>query len=219
MTRIKTGLCVSFALVFTLVAAGCNRMEAERESATPPATPAGMLGGEELVSALRGGGFVMYMRHAATDPQPDDDDPVDFSDCGTQRNLSNAGRRDARAIGRAVDALEIPIGTVLASPFCRTLDTARLAFGKATRTPALEYLETARTDAEVAARTRSLRRLLSDPPRRRTNTVLVAHVVNLTEAAKVNLSEGETGVFLPNAGGFALVARVTPQEWEDLAEQ
>ena len=54
-----------------------------------------------------------------------------YEDCASQRNLTDKGRGEARAIGEHVKRLGIPIGTVLASPFCRTMETARLAFGKA----------------------------------------------------------------------------------------
>ena len=57
-----------------------------------------------------------------------------FEDCATQRNLTDKGRAEARALGEHVKRLKIPIGEVLASPFCRTMETARLAFGKARAT-------------------------------------------------------------------------------------
>jgi phosphohistidine phosphatase SixA len=55
-----------------------------------------------------------------------------YEDGARQRNLTDAGRADARAIGAAIRALGIPIGRVLASPFCRTRETAELIFGRAT---------------------------------------------------------------------------------------
>jgi phosphohistidine phosphatase SixA len=189
------------------------------EATTSPATAADPLGGERLVSALRGGGFVIYFRHAATDPVPDDADPVVLSDCRTQRNLSGAGRRQARAIGRAIDELDIPTGRVLSSPFCRAFDTARLAFGTARRELVLENLETARTEDESEARTRGLGRLLSTRPDDATNSVLVAHGFNITAAADITIEEGEAAVFRPKGeAGFALVATVTPREWAALTE-
>jgi hypothetical protein len=56
----------------------------EPEPATEPS-------GSRLVETLRSGGHVIYIRHAATDSVPDDADTVDFSDCDTQRNLSDQG--------------------------------------------------------------------------------------------------------------------------------
>ncbi|RPJ40475.1 MAG: hypothetical protein EHM21_14605, partial [Chloroflexi bacterium] len=45
-------------------------------TATAPTPPPGPLNGTALVEALRGGGYVIYFRHAATDPTPDDASPV-----------------------------------------------------------------------------------------------------------------------------------------------
>ena len=91
----------------------------------------------DLVRMLRAGGVVLVFRHAATDFSKPDQDPVVVSDCSTQRNLSAEGRADARAIGRGVRRLGLPVGKVYSSAYCRTLETARLAFGRATVHPAL----------------------------------------------------------------------------------
>jgi virginiamycin B lyase len=174
--------------------------------------------GSRLIESLRSGGHVIYFRHAATDPVPDDADPVDFSDCGTQRNLSVEGRRQSTIIGRAIGRLDIPIGGVLASPFCRTRETARLAFGRATVAQGLENLETAEDDAERRQRIDALRRLLSASPDEGVNTVLVAHGFNITGAADISLAEGEAAVFEPRGEeGFRLVARLTPDRWMGIA--
>jgi virginiamycin B lyase len=170
-----------------------------------------------LAAALREGGYVIYFRHAATDPVPDDADPVVLSDCDTQRNLSATGRRESERIGRAIAAGGIPIGRVLTSPFCRALDTARLAFGRARIAQVLENLETAPDEGERARRVAGLRRLLSAEPQPGTNTVLVAHGFNISAAADVTLSEGEAAVFEPRGEQrFRLVARVEPNEWRDV---
>jgi hypothetical protein len=92
---------LALLLVLAAVAAGCRggggQGEAtaapEREAATAPTAS---LDGERLVSALRGGGYVIYLRHAATEAAPDED-PVVLSDCDTQRNLSAEGRTSLRA--------------------------------------------------------------------------------------------------------------------------
>ena len=90
-----------------------------------------------LLSALRAGGYVLYFRHTATDFGQNDEKMTGFEDCANQRNLTDGGRADARAIGAAIRSLGIPIGDVLASPFCRTRETAELIFGRATVAPAV----------------------------------------------------------------------------------
>ena len=78
-----------------------------------------------LTRALQAGGLVLVLRHAATDFSKPDEDPVDLTDCATQRNLSRQGRADARAIGRGVRRLDLRVSAVLTG---RTRETARLAF-------------------------------------------------------------------------------------------
>ena len=80
----------------------------------------------EAWSALRRGGFVALMRHADAPGGAGDPPGFKLEDCATQRNLSDKGRADARAMGARLKAEGIVIGRLLSSPWCRCLDTARL---------------------------------------------------------------------------------------------
>jgi hypothetical protein len=85
-----------------------------------------------LWAALRDGGHVALIRHALA---PGTGDPPEFrvEDCRTQRNLSPAGRAQARAIGERFRANGIGTAAVFSSQWCRCLDTARaLALGEVT---------------------------------------------------------------------------------------
>src|SRR5687768_993112 len=84
-----------------------------------------------LLEKLRAGGYVLYLRHTSTDFGQNDSRMKGYEDCENQRNLTDNGRDEARAIASHMKRLKIPVGAVLASPFCRTMETARLAFGKA----------------------------------------------------------------------------------------
>jgi hypothetical protein len=117
---------VALLLIVGLAACGGGRSEPSREAAEIPAAQTA----RTFVAELRRGGYVIAFRHAATDFSMSDT-AREYADCAHQRNLSAAGRRQARAIGGAFRALGIPLGAVIASPYCRTLDTARLAFGHA----------------------------------------------------------------------------------------
>lgn len=186
----------------------------ESTGAVPAGPPAVRLSGAALVSALRDGGYVIYFRHARTNAVPDDQFPVNFQDCTTQRNLSEQGRAQAQAIGRAMRDLKIPIGRLLTSPFCRALETARLAFGEPAIESSLENLETTSNDSERIA---GVRRLLSTPPATGSNTVLVSHGINLSSTADVVIPEGGSAIFAPRgSAGFSLVATLDAQEWQKL---
>lgn len=167
-----------------------------------------------LVGRLRRGGYVLYIRHTATEATQDDPNP-DLSDPSTQRNLSAEGRAQAREIGQAVRRLRIPIGEVLASPYRRTRETAELAFGKARDSRDLinEIYPGTDDDALAAA----LRRLLSGRPAQGVNTVLVSHGFNLSHATGLSSAEGETFVFAPG-GGTEPVARIGVDDWRSLKE-
>jgi phosphohistidine phosphatase SixA len=167
------------------------------------------LTGQALIDALRQGGYVLYFRHAATDQSQADTDTGNFENCAAQRNLTEQGRADARAISEAFKALHLPVGTVLSSQYCRTRETAQLAFGHLETTEELTGFPSNLSQERIAA----LRRLLSSPPLAGTNTVLVAHGFNIQNTAQLLLQEGEAAIFAPSGSDFTLIARVKPNEW------
>ncbi len=77
---------------------------------------------------LRQGGVVAVFRHALA---PGTFDPTGFrlGDCGTQRNLNDEGRAQARRIGEWFNERQLQPHRVLSSPWCRCIDSATLAFG------------------------------------------------------------------------------------------
>jgi broad specificity phosphatase PhoE len=154
---------------------------------------------------------VVVFRHAATDTGMDTTD--DLSDCSRQRNLNAEGRQQSREIGAAFEQLDIPVGRVLASPFCRTRDTARIAFGRMQPSRALLSVEFFASRRE--GRRKGLRRLLKAEPPDGTNTVLVSHGSAIFEATGRDPEEGEAVIVEPGSGrrGFAVVAAVTAGEW------
>lgn len=189
----------------------------------PPLAARGTLEGETLVAALRAGGYNLYFRHAATDWGQRDhlEHAGDWTSCdpGRMRQLSAAGRRTAQRIGEAMRALAVPVGEVLASPYCRTMQTAKaLSLGPVTVSTEIMNLRAAaffggREAIAARARTR-----LAQPTPAHANTVLVAHGNVLEAAVDLYLGEAEAAVFAPGADGTpALVARIPPDEWTRLA--
>lgn len=175
------------------------------------------LRGAELLTALRGGGFIIYVRHADTDHQQKDVRPLNLADCTQQRNLTDRGREHARAIGAAIRALAIPVGPILASPYCRTIETAELAFGAAERADALR--DPGRAPAGSPARFPALRARLSAAPPAGTNAVLVGHAYPFYSLVGGQfLDEGQAAVVRPRGAGFEVVARVGLEEWRELEQ-
>lgn len=171
-----------------------------------------------LVSALRQGGLVIYFRHADTGPAYQEQG-VDLKRCDTQRNLNDKGRDEAKQIGAQFKRLGIPVGDVLSSEFCRCRETAELAFGHYQ----VDSLLTGVSRSPEAAPKREraiagLKKMLATLPPAAANTVLISHGYNLWDTEGFHLgTQGEAAIYKPDGkGGYALVARLTPDEWDSL---
>jgi hypothetical protein len=175
----------------------------------------------DLVARLRQGGFNLYFRHSLTKRanQPDDD----LTSCAEQRNLTEDGVALAREIGQHIRALRLPIGEVLASPYCRCVDTARWAFD---RVAVADWLES-NGDPRSASEQQRLQRLktaLTSRPPAGLNAVFVAHGFNLIGLSRLHdwpslpIAEGEAAIFEPTGVAIPpVLARVKGTEWRNFA--
>ena len=213
MCFLKKYRYLSFGLLFALLTCGHAHRAAIADQATTSDADS-----QSLIQALQSGGYLVYLRHAATDRSQSDLHPHRLNDCSTQRNLSEAGRAQAAAIGEAIRALNIPIGKVITSPFCRCKDTAQLAFGKSQVSADLSYGLGA--DATRTAHlSQALETMLSTPPLNGTNTVLVSHTANLKEATGLwPKPEGAAYIFRPIDGeSYEYIGRLSPDAWPRLS--
>ncbi len=182
------------------------------------------LSGRALIDALREGGFNIYFRHAPTSWSQSDnvEEPADWKSCdpARMRQLSDAGRETARALGESLRALDIPVGRVLASPYCRTVETARLLdLGPVETSLDILNMRAAHFVGGPSKAAERARRRLGTPPAPGTNTVLVAHGNVLRAAAQVYTGEAGAVVFEPRGeGAFSVVGRVTPEQWRALGD-
>ena len=161
---------------------------------------------EALWQRLRAGGAIVLVRHAATTPGIGDPPGFELGKCATQRNLSDAGRRDARAIGAAFRSHGIVPGAVWSSRWCRCLDTARLAFGQVQPEPTLDSLFND-DDTASRAKLRELRTKLAE--RRETSLlVLVTHDVNIRALTGQSLAPGEMAVSMSRDGRLDVLGRL-----------
>ena len=170
--------------------------------------------GADLVRKLREGGYILYLRHAATDFSQNDRAMTSYEDCATQRNLTDRGREEARRIGEHVKRLAIPIGKVLASPFCRTVETARIAFGRAEKMQQVRGGPAAPAGSDRYA---PLRKIMITPVEKGANLAVVSHGNPFhSVAGPPYLAEGEAAVIRPLGSGFEVFARIRVEEWESL---
>ena len=194
---------VLLATAASLLGAGCG--DDDGEPSAPAVKP--------IVRTLQTGGHRLLMRHALTDTAINQQELL--RSCATQRNLTVAGREQARSIGRAIRALQIPIGEVRASPLCRTRDTAKLAFGRATLDRMLVSPGVIGSMAGDERRARALRALVRRTPPTGVNTVFVTHSPNIRAASgEETVDEGE--ILVLGRGG-RIVGRVAAGEWAALA--
>ncbi len=170
-----------FLLGLTLAGAGCTPLAPEHSAG---------------VRALRGGGCVLMLRHARTVPGVGDPPGFRLGACGTQRNLSDAGRDDARAIGRSLASAGLRPQAVRSSAWCRCIDTAQLAFGASVPWPPLD--STFDSPSLSPAATQALRDALAGTPVGRFE-VWVTHQVNITALTGEVPAMGEGLVVGPGA--------------------
>jgi phosphohistidine phosphatase SixA len=157
-------------------------------------------------AALRSGAIVL-LRHADA---PGGGDPPGFriDDCSTQRNLSDAGRAQARRIGEQFRARGVAIGAVLSSQWCRTRETAELAFpGLARDEPAFNsnFSDRAGAPAQTAAALALLLRWAGPGV-----LVVCTHQGNINALTGRATASGEGVVVRPAPGGLVVLASIQP---------
>lgn len=152
-------------------------------------------------------GTVLLMRHATA---PGTGDPAEFrlGDCSTQRNLSAAGRDQARAIGARLREAGVVPDVVATSQWCRARDTAELlALGPPEDWPEINSFfagrgdRTAQTDATLAR----IAALPDDAV-----VLLVTHQVNITALTGIVPQSGEIIVTRRDGGALSVVGRLPP---------
>ena len=153
-------------------------------------------------------GHVLLLRHANA-PGVGDPAGMKLSDCSTQRNLDEAGRKQARELGQRLRAAGVTNARVYTSELCRCRETARLLdIGTVEALPALNST-VGRTEQERTTQMKALRAFMERLPRQGGPVVLVTHQVVIT-ALTDNFPASGGGVILqlsPN-GGFERVAEV-----------
>ena len=162
----------------------------------------------DLWALLAGGGQVVLMRHALTEPGAGDPPGFALGDCATQRNLSAVGRDDARRIGATFARRGIPVGRVLSSRWCRCMETGRLAFGAVEPWSALDsqFHDKSRADEQA----RAVRQQAGEPPLGGT-LVMITHGTNIAAWTGVHPAQGGLVVLTPEGRGrFRIAGRLAP---------
>lgn len=171
-------------------------------------TPAVGCADEALWKMLQSGGQVVLIRHALTTPGVGDPEGMTLTDCATQRNLSEAGRGQARKLGELLRERRVPVGEVMSSPWCRCVETARLALDRDPMIePALGNLFG--RPEQSAAQLEKLRPVASRKPSKG-NTVMLSHGSTIFALTGVSPDTSEMVIVTPQRGGRFVVAGRLP---------
>jgi phosphohistidine phosphatase SixA len=155
-------------------------------------------------------GYVLLLRHTIA---PGVGDPENFklNDCSTQRNLSQVGRDDAKAVGDWLKRRDIKISRVESSRWCRAKQTAQLlGIGKVRLNSNLDSLfESA--DPAKAIQTVRVKKQIVDWRNKSGLLVLVGHFVNIGAVAGVGVGSGEGVLVKADSKGKITVVGLTPK--------
>ena len=136
---------------------------------------------------------VLFLRHALA---PGFGDPANFSihDCGTQRNLSRAGREQSRRIGQYLRDETIGIEVILSSRWCRCVETAaELGLGAFTTHDGLNSFFDGHVDrGETIRLLRTYLDRMKASPASSSITLMITHQVVITAISGI----------APQSGGF-----------------
>jgi phosphohistidine phosphatase SixA len=161
---------------------------------------------EALWAKLKAGGNVVLIRHASTAEGLGDPPGFKLGDCATQRNLSDAGREEARRLGRQFKFRAISFTPARSSQWCRCQETARLAFGEEPEPwPLLNSLNA--NPAGEAGLVKEVNALAAKvrPPY---NAVLVTHNFNIRALTGISPKEAEAIIVRSAGGKLDVVGRI-----------
>lgn len=144
-------------------------------------------------------GRVLMLRHANA---PGTGDPPNFKldDCSTQRNLDQAGRAQAQALGQRLAQAGVKRAKVYSSQWCRCLETAKLLnLGPVMPQPALNsfFARSEQRETTVAA----LRSFLSGLPTNGPPVILVTHQFTINAFTGEGTASGGGSLFELNGSG------------------
>lgn len=164
---------------------------------------------KSIIANLKKGGYVIVLRHGATNRDQADTDPLNHSNVSKQRLLSVKGKEQARQVGESFKKLSLPIGKVYTSKFYRAIETGKLV-SNIEPTPIIDITEGGLVVSPIEndRRAQALRQLATTASTDNKNTLIVTHKPNIIDAFGKDwfeVKEGEATVFKPNGSNKPVV--------------
>ena len=178
----------------------------------------------DTFEVLRKGGYTLFFRHTQSDWRTAAALPVAIavkSDakpelCAGERQLSDEGRADARALGLAVKSLNLTISEIASANLCRMQETAKIAFGAAKTVP--DLAPRPGVALSLSAQAAAVERLTRTPLADHAIRIIVGDYEVAQALYGVTLAEGDAVVLKSGADGKPEpVARIRLADWRALA--
>ena len=144
---------------------------------------------QNLISELKEGGKVVFIRHAYA-PGGGDPDNFDINNCDTQRNINESGKLQAKKIGDFFKINKISIDRVISSEWCRCKETAFLGFKKFETNFFLNSFYSSKFSKNRSKQMKELKKYIEEWESKE-NLVLVTHYVVILESLGYASSSGE----------------------------
>lgn len=168
---------------------------------------------EQIIAELRGGGYIIFMRHANAPGELPTAATAAPGNTSLERQLDEKGQLDARQFGDAVRRLGIPFSSVERSPTFRTRQTAEYA--GFTNVIIQDFLLEENMVGVTPARLEVLlEELAKKPPTG--NRLFISHSGNIMASfpdLDPYIEQGEALIADPARRDNVLVARIQITEW------
>ncbi|UFH53284.1 hypothetical protein [Spirosoma sp. KNUC1025] len=178
-----------------------------------------------LFQSLRTGNYVLIFRHEAADvgsDQPASTTPDWWKSCDAKlaRQLNPQGLTDAASTGKTLKLLEIPVGRIVSSEFCRAFTSAEKM---ATGLPVQQAKELTLTVYDEPNRCSNTLNLAASQLRDGKNTIFITHValaINQPDCLLLNkLQWGDAALFSLNENKTLTYTGTIPvKDWTELAK-
>ncbi|GAB2557763.1 histidine phosphatase family protein [Spirosoma areae] len=179
-----------------------------------------------LFKLLQGGNHSLIFRHAAADVGADQLSSSTIPDwwksCDSKlaRQLNSQGLSDAAAIGKTLKRLQLPVGRLISSEYCRAFTSAEKL---ETGLPIQQVKELNLSVSDETKRCENTLKLAANQPLDAKNTVFITHTGLLASQSDCNalnqLQWGDAAVFSVKADKtISFMGFIRVKDWTDLGK-